>query len=132
VLLENLKSAGFSHEDIDVVVLSHLHFDHAGGLLGLEEGEAATLLFPNATFVASAAHCRARPRSAFARPRQLHPGTAAAAGGERPLRSGRRPIQPGARQSVRFHFSEGHTPGPACWPRSSASTGTAAWCSAPT
>src|SRR5690606_38606202 len=33
VLLDSLREAGFSHEDIDVVVLSHLHFDHAGGLL---------------------------------------------------------------------------------------------------
>jgi glyoxylase-like metal-dependent hydrolase (beta-lactamase superfamily II) len=33
VLLDSLAEAGVSHEDIDVVVLSHLHFDHAGGLL---------------------------------------------------------------------------------------------------
>ncbi len=33
VLLDSLREAGFDHTDIDVVVLSHLHFDHAGGLL---------------------------------------------------------------------------------------------------
>ena len=33
VLLDSLKSRGLSHEDIDVVVLSHMHFDHSGGLL---------------------------------------------------------------------------------------------------
>ena len=33
VLLESLRAAGFEHGDVDVVVLSHLHFDHAGGLL---------------------------------------------------------------------------------------------------
>ena len=38
VLLENLAALGLSHEDIDVVVLSHLHFDHAGGLLTAWEG----------------------------------------------------------------------------------------------
>src|SRR5512135_3286665 len=29
VLLENLERAGVSAADVDVVVLSHLHFDHA-------------------------------------------------------------------------------------------------------
>src|SRR5690606_24094769 len=33
VLLDALAEEGLSPEDIDVVVLSHLHFDHAGGLL---------------------------------------------------------------------------------------------------
>src|SRR5690606_8404381 len=33
VLLRSLTDAGLSHQDIDLVVLSHLHFDHAGGLL---------------------------------------------------------------------------------------------------
>src|SRR5690348_10834848 len=33
VLLDSLKQAGLSDSDIDIVILSHLHFDHAGGLL---------------------------------------------------------------------------------------------------
>ena len=32
VLLHELAKIGFTDADIDVVVLSHLHFDHAGGL----------------------------------------------------------------------------------------------------
>ena len=52
VLLEQLKAQGLSHEDIDVVVLSHMHFDHSGGLLSpWSEQEEPKLLFPNATFV---------------------------------------------------------------------------------
>ncbi len=47
-LLAQLDGAGMSPEDIDVVVLSHLHFDHAGGMLsGYEEGPAR-LVFPRA------------------------------------------------------------------------------------
>ena len=44
VLLESLASLGLSHEDIDVVVLSHLHFDHAGGLLSAWKPKAAVEL----------------------------------------------------------------------------------------
>lgn len=51
VLLDSLAHAGLSHGDITHVILSHLHFDHAGGLLSeWEEGRAAGLLFPNAEF----------------------------------------------------------------------------------
>ena len=46
VLLNSLKSVGLEHSDIDVVVLSHLHFDHVGGLLSQwQEGQSSELLF---------------------------------------------------------------------------------------
>jgi len=55
VLLHSLEQIGFSHTDIDVVVLSHLHFDHAGGLLTpYQENESPQLLFPKAQFVVGA------------------------------------------------------------------------------
>ncbi len=51
VLLGNLNEMGVSEQDIDAVILSHLHFDHAGGLLSSwQEGEAPHLLFPNAKY----------------------------------------------------------------------------------
>jgi glyoxylase-like metal-dependent hydrolase (beta-lactamase superfamily II) len=46
-----LETAGFLPETIDVVAMSHLHFDHAGGLLR-PDGERA---FPHATIVAQKA-----------------------------------------------------------------------------
>lgn len=112
VLLENLAAAGFSHEDIDVVVLSHLHFDHAGGLLSAwQEGQPPTLLFPNATYVVSAA-CWERACSP-------HPRDRASFIAELPgllERSGRLEIVDGEHcralgSAVRFHYSGGHTPG---------------------
>jgi glyoxylase-like metal-dependent hydrolase (beta-lactamase superfamily II) len=46
-----LETAGFLPETVDVVAMSHLHFDHAGGLLRAD-GEKA---FPHATIVAQRA-----------------------------------------------------------------------------
>jgi glyoxylase-like metal-dependent hydrolase (beta-lactamase superfamily II) len=46
-----LETAGFRPETVDVVALSHLHFDHAGGLLRAD-GERA---FPRARIVAQRA-----------------------------------------------------------------------------
>ncbi len=41
---DNLKAAGYSPEQVDVVLLTHLHADHAAGLLGTD----GKPLFPNA------------------------------------------------------------------------------------
>lgn len=66
VLLEALAARGLAPADIDVIVLSHLHFDHAGGLLAAwQEDEPLRLAFPRATFVVG--------RRALARARQPHP-----------------------------------------------------------
>lgn len=46
-----MTDAGFEPGSVDVVVLSHLHFDHAGGLLRADGGKA----FPRATIVAQRA-----------------------------------------------------------------------------
>ena len=112
VLLESLAAAGFAHADIDVVVLSHLHFDHAGGLLApWAEGRAPELLFPNATYVVGAAH--------WERAKQPHPRDRASfipelvglleASGRLELVDGDHCAALG--DTVRFHFSDGHTPG---------------------
>ncbi|MCG8668002.1 MAG: MBL fold metallo-hydrolase [Pseudomonadales bacterium] len=51
VLLSSMQQHGISHEDIDAVILSHLHFDHAGGLFTpWQENVGPALLFPKATF----------------------------------------------------------------------------------
>src|SRR4029078_2843153 len=46
-----MEAGGFEPASIDLVVMSHLHFDHAGGLL-LASGEKA---FPRARIVAQRA-----------------------------------------------------------------------------
>jgi glyoxylase-like metal-dependent hydrolase (beta-lactamase superfamily II) len=112
VLLRSLEARGLSHEDVDAVVLSHLHFDHCGGILApWEEGKPLRLLFPRARFLVSAA--------AWERACHPHVRDHASFIPELPAllrETGRLEIVEGERSGflgdgVRFHYSEGHTPG---------------------
>ncbi|MCB9777929.1 MAG: MBL fold metallo-hydrolase [Alphaproteobacteria bacterium] len=125
VLLASLAERGLTPGDIDVVLLSHLHFDHAGGLLSAwEDGKAPRLLFDRATFIVG--------RAAWERAKHPHGRDQASFIPELPdllEQSGRLEIvdhpEPTAdapmvlapAQSVtlgsdwRLHVSYGHTPG---------------------
>ncbi|HET7929946.1 MAG TPA: MBL fold metallo-hydrolase [Rhodanobacteraceae bacterium] len=112
VLLDSLAEVGLKHDDIDVVVLSHLHFDHVGGLLAAwQEGAPPALLFPNAQYLVSAGH--------WARAVHPHPRDRASFIPEVPAlleASGRLEKVDGdfsrtLGKAVRFHYSQGHTPG---------------------
>lgn len=111
-LLESLEKKGLSDKDIDIVILSHLHFDHAGGLLSSwHEHEPYQLLFPNAEYWVSqeqwhrACHPHARDKASYIP--ELH---------DLLKNSGRlhlineedeHPLQ----SLISFTFSNGHTPG---------------------
>jgi len=49
-LLENLHKFGLERTDIDIVILTHLHFDHVGGVISKFDGELE-LTFPNAVHI---------------------------------------------------------------------------------
>jgi len=112
VLLDSLAQAGLSHEDIDVLVLSHLHFDHAGGLLSeWQEGQPPTLLFPNAKILVG--------KTAWQRALAPHSRDKASFVPELMQLLAQRDevfqvdsdTHPILGDEYRFHISNGHTPG---------------------
>ncbi len=72
MLLKNLARRGIQPEQVTRVFLTHLHFDHAGGLLSAwQSGKEPELLFPNARYYVSesawqrATHPLQRDRASF-------------------------------------------------------------------
>ena len=111
-LLDNLASLGIEHTEINAIVLSHLHFDHAGGLLTpWQKGKASQLLFPNARIYVGAKQWHhankphLRDRASF--PPELN---------KLLVESGRLNLVDESNcntllSGIRFSFSDGHTPG---------------------
>ncbi|MEO7272019.1 MAG: MBL fold metallo-hydrolase [Vicinamibacterales bacterium] len=52
---DSLSAAGLTESDIDLVLASHLHFDHAGGFTRRDESGALVPVFPRARYLARAA-----------------------------------------------------------------------------
>lgn len=50
LLHENIKKAGFNPDDVSLVLMSHLHYDHSGGLVCNKNGKLE-LSFPNAEYI---------------------------------------------------------------------------------
>jgi glyoxylase-like metal-dependent hydrolase (beta-lactamase superfamily II) len=116
MLLRSLAQKGISPADITRIFCSHLHFDHAGGLLSAwQAGREPELLFPNARYYVSeeawerATHPHPRDRASFIPQLQQQ------------LEQSRRLvlIKKGEEMSfeefeLHFFHSDGHTPGLLC------------------
>jgi glyoxylase-like metal-dependent hydrolase (beta-lactamase superfamily II) len=112
VLLASLAAVGLRPEQIDVVVLSHLHFDHAGGALtAYAPGVQPQLVFPHATYVVGAEAWQravaphARDRASFI------PGLTNLLAGSGRLELAASDRATALGHGYRFHRSSGHTPG---------------------
>lgn len=116
VLIRNLKRHGLNPEDIHYVILSHLHFDHCGGLLPTYQeslkGEEE-LKFPKATYlVTSQAYRRGlkphlRDRASFI------PDIAKRLKNSKRLKLIKKPkdVPKALEKILSFFVSYGHTPG---------------------
>ncbi|MDP1834503.1 MAG: MBL fold metallo-hydrolase [Chlamydiales bacterium] len=111
VLLRNLARLGLRDADIDQVVLSHLHFDHAGGIVSAFSEGPLRLLFPKAIFYTGKHH--------FGRAQHPHirdKGSFIPLINDLLIDSGRLKLVEGLTHpdldfGVSFRYSEGHTPG---------------------
>jgi glyoxylase-like metal-dependent hydrolase (beta-lactamase superfamily II) len=67
----SLAEAGLSVEDIDIVLATHLHFDHAGGFTARDAGGRLRPTFPRAQYIVrrgewdDASHPHARSRASY-------------------------------------------------------------------
>jgi glyoxylase-like metal-dependent hydrolase (beta-lactamase superfamily II) len=113
VLQGSLAELGLTDADIDIVLLTHLHFDHAGGLLAAwQDGQPPRLLFPKARFVTGRRQwqraCQPHPRDRASYIPELL---------EQLEHSGRLLLVDDGEHCAllgpdwRLHWSDGHTPG---------------------
>lgn len=116
MLLKSLGERGFTQADITDIILSHLHFDHAGGLLSAwQEGKEPQLLFPNAKYYVSeqgwerSTHPNFRDKASFVTTlnRQLEQSG-------RLILLKKDDVLFCNELTIRFLPSEGHTPGLLC------------------
>ena len=112
VLVQSLADIGVRPEDVDVVVFSHLHFDHAGGALtAYAEGANPQLVFPRAIYVVGAEAWQ-RSVSPHARDKaSFIPGMTNLLAGSGRLELAASDRAAALGNGFRFHRSSGHTPG---------------------
>jgi glyoxylase-like metal-dependent hydrolase (beta-lactamase superfamily II) len=116
MLLQSLAQKGISPADISRIFCSHLHFDHAGGMLKPWQPDTEPeLLFPNAQYHVSemawerANHPHLRDRASFIP--QLQPLLEQS---QRLTLIKKGEIQSFDEFELQFFHSEGHTPGLLC------------------
>jgi metallo-beta-lactamase class B len=107
-IADNIRSLGFRIEDVKVILNSHVHFDHAGGIAELQRMSGARVLASpwSAAVLRSGAPGKGDPQyrggetiDAVKNVHELHDGERVSIG----------------ESSLVAHFTPGHTPGGTSW-----------------
>ena len=111
VIDANIRTLGFRTEDVRLIVNSHAHFDHAGGIAALQRvsGAAVAASAAGKRAIEQGEPTRDDPQYAFGREANRFPAVAsvrAVADGET-LRAGD--------LAITAHLTPGHTPGSTTW-----------------
>jgi len=67
IIHDNIRKAGFDPKDVSLVLMSHLHFDHSGGMIDKTETDVS-LSFPNAEYIVQ----RGEWEAAYSKPSQSY------------------------------------------------------------
>lgn len=110
VLQKNLEKQGLGEESIDQLILSHLHFDHAGGLLRRFNG-TLSLRFPNARYYVSKEHFAYAQSPSLRDRASFIPELCPLLLASNRLTLIDEDFHPDFGKSVRFQLSHGHTKG---------------------
>jgi metallo-beta-lactamase class B len=104
----NIRALGFEPKDVKTIVLSHEHWDHAGGLAALQKATSAKVYAraPAAAVLQSGKSDRSDPQFLIAEAIQPVAGVSPLADGQK-LEVG--PIE------LEAHATPGHTPGSTSW-----------------
>ena len=110
-LIRSLEKIGISERDIDIIILSHLHFDHAGGLLSAYDQGSQGLLFPKAKYYISRSQWNRACKPHFRERISFIPNLMTLLEHSKRLVLIDDPIHPDLNFGLTFDFSNGHTLG---------------------
>ena len=115
-LIDNLKNHNMEEEDIDYCVLSHLHFDHAGGLLPTFDEiskKGMRLLFPKARYLLGVEAYKRALKPHFRDRASFIPGLVQLLQNSRRLDliQTEKDLPLELKEIINFFFTHGHTPG---------------------
>jgi metallo-beta-lactamase class B len=108
LILSNIRALGFRPEDVKLILNSHAHYDHAGGIEALREATGATVAASrwSASTIEAGKGIPGDPQLSIVLPYPSVPTV-------RPISDGE--VLRGGDVALTAHFTGGHTPGGTTW-----------------